>query len=151
MQNALYRFSIQREKVADTAPRITAPEEAAQLVKSLGYDQQDQEHLLVLMLDAKNNLRGLYVVSVGLIDRAHSHAREVFRTAIMAGAARILLAHNHPSGDPCPSKQDLACTKELCEAGKVLGIDVVDHVIVAEPVDERRYFYSMRENGQMYG
>lgn len=90
-----------------------------------------QETFVVLCLDNKQRLLRKEVVSRGLVNSALVHPREVFAPAIREGAACILVAHNHPSGDPEPSDEDLAVTKRLEEAGRLLGIRLVDHLIVA--------------------
>jgi DNA repair protein RadC len=89
-----------------------------------------QEEFHVLMLDAKNGVLKDSCVTVGLLDRSQVHAREVFCMAIRENCSRIILAHNHPSGDPNPSPQDIACTKILVQAGELVGIPVMDHIIV---------------------
>lgn len=90
----------------------------------------DKERLIVLFLSTRNNIVGFNVVSVGTLDGAPVHPREVFRPAIVAAASKIVIAHNHPGGDPSPSKDDYRATKMLVDAGKVLGIPVVDHLII---------------------
>ncbi len=89
-----------------------------------------QEVFKVLLLDSKNRLIRHQTVSVGSLDSALVHPREVFRPAVAAAAAAIILIHNHPSGDPTPSKQDILLTQKLCMCGKVLGIEVLDHAII---------------------
>ena len=92
--------------------------------------QRDQEEFHVLLLDAKNQIVADECVTVGLMDRALAHAREVFRTAIRIGCLRVILAHNHPSGDPRPSPMDESLTKTLVNAGELLDIAVLDHIIL---------------------
>jgi len=102
-----------------------------------------QEELHVLLLDTKNRLIRDHMSTVGLLDRAQAHPREVFRAAIVHAAARVILLHNHPSGDPTPSQPDINMTRELVSAGQVVGIEVVDHVIIGKG------FTSFRESGLM--
>jgi DNA repair protein RadC len=83
-------------------------------------------------LDTKNRLLSWETVSLGTLSTSVVHPREVFKGAILANAASIILCHNHPSGDPKPSAEDIAITKRLAEAGKILGIDVLDHIIFGE-------------------
>jgi DNA repair protein RadC len=90
-----------------------------------------QEEFHVVCLDTRNQVLGTHRVSVGILDRSLIHPREVFRPAIKDAAKAILLVHNHPSGDPTPSDDDLSLTGRLEEAGKTLGIGVLDHVVVA--------------------
>jgi len=92
----------------------------------------DREQFRVLLLDARNRLIHQHVVAVGGLDSAPVHPREVFKEAIKRSAASVILAHNHPSGDPEPSAPDLGVTRRLCRAGEILGIEVVDHIIVAQ-------------------
>lgn len=94
--------------------------------------KSDREEFMVLMLDVKNNLIGYNLVSVGTLDYVIIHPREVFKPAILANAASIILTHNHPSGDPNPSGNDIELTKEVVEAGKLLSIHVLDHVIIGD-------------------
>ncbi|MCL4473812.1 MAG: DNA repair protein RadC [Actinobacteria bacterium] len=92
----------------------------------------DREHFLALYLNARNVVIHEEIVSVGSLNANIVHPREVFRPAITRGAAAIILAHNHPSGDVTPSREDLNLTARLVEAGRLLGIEVLDHLIVAE-------------------
>ena len=107
-----------------------------------------QESFHVLCLDAKNRMINRHMISLGTVDASLVHAREVFRAAVSDGAAAIVLAHNHPSGDPAPSAADLRITKRLVEAGKLLDIPVFDHVIVGRRVEGGApACLSMREAG----
>lgn len=110
---------------------------------------RDQEVFWALLLDAKNYLACEPVnVSSGILDASLVHPREVFRAAVRAATAAVVLVHNHPSGDPTPSAEDIRITRQLVEAGRVLDIKVLDHVIIAKPVAERgRAFISLREEG----
>lgn len=91
-----------------------------------------QENILVFALDVRLKIAGITAVTKGLVDASLLHAREVFRPAILANASGIILVHNHPSGDPSPSREDENITKKMREAGNVLGIRLVDHVIIGE-------------------
>jgi DNA repair protein RadC len=90
-----------------------------------------QEEFHIVCLDTKHRVIGVHRISVGCLDRSLVHPREVFRPAIQDAAKAILLVHNHPSGDPTPSSDDLALTERLQDAGKTVGIDILDHIIVA--------------------
>lgn len=92
----------------------------------------DREHFLVVMLDARNQVLGMETVSVGDLTSTLAHPREVFKACIRQSAAAVILAHNHPSGDPKPSQDDYQVTRRLVEAGRVLGIEVLDHVILGD-------------------
>jgi DNA repair protein RadC len=100
----------------------------------------DREHFCILLLNSRNQVIGKEVVSVGSLDASIVHPREIFKNSIKRSAASIVLVHNHPSGDPTPSDDDLEITKRLVEAGRILGIHVMDHVVIA-----RASFVSMRE------
>lgn len=89
-----------------------------------------REELHIVCLDTKNQVSSTHQISVGTLDASLVHPREVFRPAIKDSAASILLVHNHPSGDPTPSKEDHAVTRRLEEAGKTLGIEVLDHIVL---------------------
>lgn len=91
-----------------------------------------REHFLVLLLDTRNRLIRVATISMGSLDSSIVHPREVFKEAISASAASVIFVHNHPSGDPEPSEDDIELTKRLVEAGKLLGILVLDHVIVGD-------------------
>lgn len=89
-----------------------------------------QEQFRVLLLDSKHRVIDHDVVSVGSLDSASVHPRDVFRPAVNRNAAFIFLVHNHPSGDPTPSEEDVLLTRKLCLCGKLIGIDIVDHIII---------------------
>ena len=96
------------------------------------FIRADREEFIVLLLDAKNKLLGFHVVSVGSLTSSVVHPREVFKVAILGNAAAVILLHNHPSGDPTPSNEDLSITTRLCQIGEVLGIRVLDHVVIGD-------------------
>ena len=96
------------------------------------FMRADREEFLVVLVDAKNKLLGFHVVSVGSLTSSIVHPREVFKAAILSNAAAVILVHNHPSGDPVPSAEDLSITSRLCETGEVIGIKVLDHVVIGE-------------------
>jgi DNA repair protein RadC len=133
--------------IADDKPKLESPSDVAQLLRPV-LASKEQEEFHVLLLDTKNRLTHDKVVTVGLVDRSQIHAREVFRAAIRANCSRTILVHNHPSNDPTPSAQDSACTRELVAAGKIIGIEVLDHVIIGmrSPTRAKDYL-SFREEG----
>jgi len=102
------------------------------------------ERFVVVLLDGRHRVLHEEVVSQGTLTASLVHPREVFRTALRESAAALVLVHNHPSGDPSPSREDRTVTTRLAEAGEILGVRVLDHVIVAE-----RGFYSFREQGAL--
>ena len=125
--------------------QIRTPKEAAdawnkEVAKDPHFDP-DKEHFYVFGLDGRNNLKLIDQVTVGILDALLVHPREVFRKAIAAAVAAIVIVHNHPSGDASPSSEDLRITRQLVEAGKILDINILDHVIIGKPS------LSMREQG----
>lgn len=122
-------------------PRLSSPKEVFAHVSN-GLQGLRKEQFLALYLDTKNRLMAEETISVGILDSAHAHPREVFRGAVAAGAKSVIVAHNHPSGDPSPSKEDKEITQRLQSAGKILGIELLDHLIVGAG-----NFVSMREEG----
>ena len=97
-----------------------------------GLRNNQKEHFIALYLNARNQLTHKETISVGTLNANLVHPREVFKEAVDNRAASIIIAHNHPSGDPEPSEDDLVLTKRLVEAGKIVGVDVVDHIIVTK-------------------
>jgi DNA repair protein RadC len=109
--------------------RLTTPNQAAlAFVEILG--NPDREYFVALLVDGKNRISGLHVVSEGTLNQSLVHPREVYKAAILANSAAIILAHNHPTGDVTPSREDRDITRRLKEAGDLLGIRVLDHIIV---------------------
>ena len=125
-------FSVRRVREA-TIPyqgdRVRGPADAAKVLHGLLGDY-DREAAAVLALDTKHRPIGIHIVSVGTLDGATLHPREVYKFAILCSAAAIMLGHNHPSGDPTPSPDDISVTRRLREAGELLGIRLLDHIIV---------------------
>jgi DNA repair protein RadC len=124
-----------REVIRDDAPtwaslRFTAPNQVFEIFRELA--QETKEHFVVLHLDGKNRIACFDRVSVGSLNQAIVHPREVFKTALLSNAAAILLLHNHPSGDPTPSPEDLSITRRLQESGEILGIKVLDHIVIGD-------------------
>ena len=117
----------------DKPKEMTTPKDVNQLLQSLlkaeDTEDREKEHFWVLMLDARNRIKSLDLVSLGTVNRSLVHPREVFRRAIAVGCSSIILAHNHPSDISEPSVEDIAITERLVEAGKILSIDVIDHII----------------------
>ncbi len=113
------------------------------------YDPE-VEQFSILVMDTRNKIRAAAIISKGVLNASLVHAREVFRPAIACNAAAIILAHNHPSGDTAPSPEDLKITRELIQAGKILGIRVLDHLIMndGEPIPGTLHrWHSLRESG----
>lgn len=136
------RLQVVREReVPFMADRICGPQKAARLARDF-LGRPDREHLLEICLNAQNMPVAIHVVSVGELSQAPVHPREVFKAAILANSAGIILAHNHPSGDPLPSNSDIQATKRLVECGELLGVQVLDHIVLGEPD-----FTSMKDAG----
>ena len=104
--------------------------------------REKKEHFYLLALDSKNNLVKINNVSIGILDASLVHPREVFKEAIQASAAKVIIAHNHPSGDTEPSGDDLIITKKLVAAGEILSIEIVDHIIIT-----RSDYLSLKDRG----
>jgi len=133
----------QNETVCD-APGIyrlgaktTQPAEVAILFGHL--QEETKEHLIALHLDSKNRIVCFDRVAVGSMSSAIAHPREVFKSALLSSAAAILLVHNHPSGDPAPSQDDIRITQRLRDCGDLLGIPVIDHIIIG---DDKYYSFA---------
>jgi len=114
-------------------------------IPSNPYFDPEVECLAVLLLNTRRRVKGHHVVSTGTLDTILVHPREVFRLALTTAAAAIIMAHNHPSGDPSPSEADIKVTRDLIRAGQILKIEVIDHIIIGRP---RRS--SLRELGYFY-
>jgi len=108
---------------------ITKAEDVYNLFHERLKDEK-QEHFYILMLNTKNHIIGEHLVSKGVLDAAILEPREVFRPAIKNAASRIIILHNHPSGDPTPSEEDLEVTQKLIQAGKTINIQLLDHIII---------------------
>lgn len=115
----------------ETRPVVRTPDEAAGLVMET-MRHLDREHFRVLLLNTKNQVLGVETVSVGTLDSSSVHPRELFKSAIRKSAAAVILVHNHPSGDPAPSQADIDLTRRLVEAGSILGISVLDHIVIGD-------------------
>jgi DNA repair protein RadC len=136
------RWQMVREDGPEVAPFKDAGDVATYLIRQ-GYADRDREAFIVLLLDVKHRVIAEEVVTIGILDGSLIHPREVFKAAVAGSAAGIIIAHNHPSGDPKPSGQDAEVTKRLRKAGEILGIPVVDHVIVGSTGAH----FSFREGG----
>ncbi len=129
------------------SPLVRDPASVVQQLRPLA-DNLRQEVFWALLLDTRNRLIARpQEISRGLLDSSPVHPREVFSAAIRHAAAAMILAHNHPSGDPTPSVEDLRVTRQLVEASRILGIRVLDHVIVGRETEQRPGHLSLREKG----
>jgi DNA repair protein RadC len=109
-------------------PAVDVPEDVARRLDHLRHEKR--EHFVVVLLDSKGHIQRISPVHIGTVNMSIVGAREVFREAVKDGASSIIVAHNHPSGDPSPSPEDIEVTKKLVEAGKLLDIPVLDHIII---------------------
>jgi DNA repair protein RadC len=120
------------------------------LTESVIY-RPDVENLIVVHLSTRRKAIGFEIISTGTLDTLLVHAREVFKSAILTNAAAIVLAHNHPSGDPTPSEADIKVTRDLIRAGQLLRIELIDHVVLGQATPERpKGWASLRELGYFY-
>jgi len=147
-------FTLARRMAAEIRaerPLLETPEQISDWLRE-DFRATGVERLVVLLLDTRRRLIRVEELAHGTLDAIHVHAREVFKQAISANAAAIVLVHNHPSGDPTPSEADIKVTRDLIRAGQLLKIEVVDHVILGRKTTEReRDFASLKELGYFYG
>ena len=128
---AKYRKEVVREDApAWVSMRFTSARQVFEMFMDLR--QEAKEHFIALHLDGKNRIACLDRVSVGSLNQSIVHPRELFKTALLSSAAAILLIHNHPTGDTSPSREDLEITRRISEAGDLLGIKVLDHIIIGD-------------------
>jgi len=116
------------------------------VIKAIRTSIKDKakEHFKLILLNTRNKIIGISTISIGTLNTSLVHPREVFKEAIIHNAMSVVLAHNHPSGDPEPSEDDLTITRRLVEAGKILGVEVIDHIIIS-----KNGFFSFKDKGLM--
>jgi DNA repair protein RadC len=123
---------------------IRSPEDAVTIGKTFMHiHEEPEEHMYMICMNTKNKVTGVFEISHGNVNSSIVGTREVFQKALLANAVSIILMHNHPSGDPTPSREDIEVTRRLIEAGKILGVQVLDHIIIGD-----RYS-SLKEKGHM--
>ena len=122
------------------SPLVKTPDDVVSLVRGR-LEGKKKEYFLALLLDTRSRLIRVAEISVGSLDGSIVHPREVFKEAVSASAASVIFVHNHPSGDPEASEDDTGLTKRLAEAGEIMGIDVLDHIIIGD----RKYISLKRE------
>jgi DNA repair protein RadC len=130
---AIYETLIIKEDITNylkTGTRYTSPQQIHETFSFLR--NETKEYFLALHLDGKNRVVALEIVSIGSLNQSIVHPREVYKTALLSSAAAIILVHNHPTGDPTPSREDIEITRRLKEAGELIGIKVLDHIIIGE-------------------
>ena len=122
-------------------PRITSPADAANLLMS-EMSFLDKEHLRLILMDTRNRVLGTPTIYIGSLNTSVVRVGELFRAAIKENAAAFIVAHNHPSGDPSPSPEDVSVTRQIVQAGSLLNIDVLDHIVIGH-----NRFVSLKERG----
>ena len=139
-----FSFNLSLPVVKEAKPHVVCrtPAEVHRFLQDT--TQLAQEAFTVLTLNTKYHVLDRHLVTLGIVDASLVHPREVFRPALLDGATAIVLSHNHPSGDPTPSAEDVRITRQMVEAGRVLGIEVLDHVVLGRG---ERPFCSLREAG----
>jgi DNA repair protein RadC len=146
-------FSLARQmakEIRHESPTLDTPERIADLLREENR-AYEVENFQVVLLNTRRKLIRVEKISQGTLDTILVHPREVFKPAIAASAAAVVLAHNHPSGDPTPSEADIKVTRDLIRAGQLLKIDVLDHIILGRASQERpRDYISLRELGYFY-
>lgn len=121
--------------------KITSPFDAYDIFRQ--FDDGDREYCLLLCLNTKNVITGLHIISIGGLNSAIVHPREVYKLAILNNSASIIICHNHPSGNSRPSAEDIKITERIAEAGEILGIELLDHIISSPSGSP---YYSFKEN-----
>jgi DNA repair protein RadC len=133
------KLAILREPSSEPQPAIRTPNDLEQYLEPMKH--LSEEHFVALHLNARNQVMGYHVVSHGTVSASLVHPREVFKAALLNNAYCLIVAHNHPAGSPDPSPDDINTTRQLVAAGKILGIEIIDHMIVSY-----RSVSSMRES-----
>jgi len=142
---AQYKGKEPAKKIVVRSP-MDAAEQFKEILKAADPHDQEKEHFWVLGLSGKNQtIRFIDLVSLGCLNASIVHPREVFRFAVLNACSSIIVGHNHPGGDPNPSKEDILITRRLEKAGTILGIDLVDHIIITQPAG----YTSLKEGGYL--
>ena len=144
----VYRVALARDgEVIMDRPQVRSSRETAALFRQhLGQDT-DREYFLVGLLDIKSRIIGINTVSMGSLSASVVSPRETFKAAILCNAASVILAHNHPSGDSQPSREDRTLTERLVQAGEILGIKVIDHIILGDGTEA---YFSFADEGLLH-
>lgn len=138
------KVNLVREAVLEYPTKtVSGPAYVVDIIRKYIGDP-DREHFVAMMLDTKNKINAIHTISIGSINSSSACPREVFKAAILNNASSIILCHNHPSGNPTPSEEDLELTNRLIECGELMGIKIIDHVIIGYGKH-----YSMAEHGNI--
>lgn len=135
-------FEFVRRRIKPEGLKIKFPADILPLIQH--YGNKKQEHFLCISINGANEVMNVRVVTIGLVNKSHVHPREVFADVIAERASAVIIAHNHPSGELKPSKEDITITKRIKEASKVLGINLLDHIIF-----NAKGYYSFVENDEL--
>lgn len=123
---------------------IKSPDDAAAVGKEfMRIHEEPEEHMYMICMNTKNKITGVFELSHGTVNASLLSPREAFQKALLANAVSVIFLHNHPSGDPKPSREDVEVTKRLVEAGKIVGVEVLDHIIVGDT------YSSLKEKGYL--
>jgi len=142
--NKIDIVTIKLEKVGNALTKnkeINSPKDAFPILKNY-LAGADREHLVLITLNPANGINSISTISIGSLNECIAHPREIFKTAILTNAAKILLAHNHTSGKVTPSNADINITKRVNEASKIMGIELIDHIIIGD-----NNYTSLKEKG----
>lgn len=131
----------EKELEVEYGVQISCPQDTVPVIQKM-IGNSDREHMILLTLDTKNKITSISIVSIGSLNMSIVHPREIFKIAILANAASIIIAHSHPSWDCNESKEDIVMTRRLIECGDLLGIELLDHIIVGGD-----NYISLREKG----
>ncbi len=135
-------FEFVRRRIKPEGLKIKFPAEILPLIQH--YGDRKQEHFICVSINGANEVMTVRVVTIGLINKSHVHPREVFADVIAERASAVIVAHNHPNGELNPSKEDIQITKRLKEAGEILGLNFLDHIIF-----NAKGYYSFAENDEI--
>lgn len=141
---AVYETLIVKEETSNYLKPNTRYSSPSQIQDTFSFLRNEtKEYFIALHLDGKNRILAVDICRVGSLNQSIVHPREIFKSALLSSAAGVILIHNHPTGDPSPSTEDLSVTRRIKEAGELLGIRVLDHIIVGDS------FYSFTDNGHL--
>ena len=141
---ACYELGRRQDQDIQRSPlELNSPEKVVKAIRA-SIEDKAKEHFKLVLLNVRNSILDISTISIGTVNASLVHPREVFKKAIAHGASSVVLAHNHPSGNPEPSEDDVKLTQRLVEAGRLLGIEVLDHIIVTT-----KDFVSFKERGLM--
>ena len=139
----IYKLKMIKEDTVEYSTTIKSPDDVTALAREvLEMHEMAEENFIILCLNARNKITGIHTISIGSLNASIVHPREVFKAALLNNANGIICLHNHPSGDPKPSKNDAEITHRLINAGNILGINVLDHIIIGD-----NKYMSFKEQG----